>query len=262
MELGLRHRVALVATVFATSEGASYITGVTRLGKQRTDARSLLKPGLEFTARRVTSEVAVPSFDHEAWGRARAAHITRYWSGAPAPAWRHAEARAIWSDEALTVRFVCRQAEPLVIAEAPCLSEKSIGLWDRDVCEMFVAPDARQTPDEYFEFEAAPTGEWLDLGIRHTPSGRETDWHYDSGMIAAARVATDSVTIMIRVSWGAFGRVEPKAGERWRVNLFRCVGTGGGRGYLAWQPTRTPQPNFHVPKAFGWLLFEGMKNEE
>ncbi|MGH9959146.1 MAG: carbohydrate-binding family 9-like protein [Pyrinomonadaceae bacterium] len=39
--------------------------------------------------------------------------------------------------------------------------------------------------------------------------------------------------------------------------MFRCVGTGKDRGYLAWQPTRTEQPNFHIPKVFGWLIFEG-----
>jgi len=43
--------------------------------------------------------------------------------------------------------------------------------------------------------------------------------------------------------------------ERWRVNLFRCVGKDPDRGYLAWQSTRTPKPNFHVPQVFGWLVF-------
>ena len=43
--------------------------------------------------------------------------------------------------------------------------------------------------------------------------------------------------------------------EQWRANLFRCVGSGDTRGYLAWQPTRTPEPAFHLPAAFGWLKF-------
>jgi hypothetical protein len=112
--------------------------------------------------------------------------------------------------------------------------------------------------ERYFEFEVAPTGEWLDLALRKTPEGRETDWGFYSGMTAAARVAEDALTLAMRVPWEAFGVVEvPRAGALWRVNLFRCVGAGESRGYLAWQPTCAPEPNFHVPEKFGWLLFTG-----
>jgi hypothetical protein len=130
-----------------------------------------------------------------------------------------------------------------------------MGLWSRDVCEMFVAPRASD-PSRYFEFEVAPTGEWLDLAVRMTPAGRETDWGFYSGMTAAARIHADSITVSMRVPWDAFGIVSaPRAGERWRVNLFRCVGEGETRGYIAWLPTLTPEPNFHVPEKFGWLHF-------
>ena len=181
--------------------------------------------------------------------------VTRYWSGEDAPAERHMEARLAWSAEALFVRFDCRQFEPLVVSPEPQTLSKTVGLWERDVCEIFVAPDESQ-PERYFEFEAAPTGEWLDLGIRQLPGARETDWEFHSGMTAAARIGRDSVTIAMRVPWEGLGRA-PRAGQSWRVNLFRCIGSGDGRGYLAWQPTRTERPNFHLPAAFGRLRFEG-----
>jgi alpha-galactosidase len=57
------------------------------------------------------------------------------------------------------------------------------------------------------------------------------------------------------VGWEAFGK-KPKTGDVWLGNLFRCVGTGISRGYLAWQPTLTDQPNFHVPQVFGSLNFK------
>ena len=129
-----------------------------------------------------------------------------------------------------------------------------MGLWDRDVCEIFVAPDAR-TPRRYMEFEAAPTGEWLDLTIQHNEGVRETDRNFHSGMTAAARIEDGSNTIALSVPWAAFGRA-PQANDSWRINLFRCVGAGPERGYLAWQPTRTPQPDFHIPTVFGWLKFK------
>ncbi|MCA1593561.1 MAG: carbohydrate-binding family 9-like protein [Acidobacteria bacterium] len=197
---------------------------------------------------------AVADFDHAAWNKARAAHIARYWSGEEAPVGRRAEARILWDDASLGVRFSCRQEEPLVVSASPRLEQKTLGLWDRDVCEFFIAPDVSEI-EHYYEFEAAPTGEWIDLAIRVRPQGRETDWHFRSGMQAAARVSEGALTIAMRVPWKALGRT-PRAGERWRINLFRCVGAGATRGYLAWQPTHTPEPGFHVPQKFGWIKFK------
>ncbi|HVF86279.1 MAG TPA: sugar-binding protein, partial [Pyrinomonadaceae bacterium] len=135
----------------------------------------------EIEARHVNTEITTgitaAEFDHEEWERAKPVLIERYWSGEMAPAGRHAEARVIWTEEALNLRFVCRQSEPLVVSESPALNQKIIGLWERDVCEIFLAPDA-DAPERYFEFEAAPTGEWLDLRIHTTLTERETDWHY------------------------------------------------------------------------------------
>ncbi|HEX5706521.1 MAG TPA: carbohydrate-binding family 9-like protein [Pyrinomonadaceae bacterium] len=202
----------------------------------------------------VEEEISVSDFGHEAWARARAVRIARYWSGEVAPESRQAEARVVWSASALSVLFVCRQEEPLVVSDAPQFAEKSLGLWDRDVCEIFVAPDA---PERYFEFEAAPTGEWLDLAIYWRSEGRETDWLYRSGMEAAARVEAGRVNVAMRIPWSAFGRdAAPRAGERWRANLYRAVGRDPERGYLAWRPTHAPEPSFHVPEKFGWLEFK------
>jgi len=188
------------------------------------------------------------------WKNAQGIQIDRYWSGAPAPAGRHAEARILWSTKALHVRFVCHQAEPLVVGEKPQTLNKTMGLWDRDVCEIFIAPDPHVV-ERYLEFEAAPTGEWLDVAIHWSPQKRESDWEFHSHMSTAARVENDRVTIAMRIPWNHWIH-EPQKGERWRVNLFRCVGKDPNRGYLAWQPTRTPQPNFHVPEVFGWLRFK------
>ena len=200
-------------------------------------------------------DVSAPQLDHKAWNQAPPVHITRYWSGRRAPASRHVEVRIVWSEVSLGVRFVCQQKELLVISAAPQIKEKTVGLWDRDVCEAFIAPDPDQ-PNRYFEFEAAPTGEWIDLAIHVTPERRETDWEFQSGMTVAARSAKDRIIIAMRIPWDDWLH-KPQPGEKWRVNLFRCVGSGTNRGYLAWQPTRTEQPNFHVPTAFGWLVFSG-----
>lgn len=205
-------------------------------------------------ARRIHTEIAASDMDNPLWATARPLLITKYWSGEEAPAGRHAVARLLWSDEALYVRFDCPQTEALIVSREPQTERKTIGLWDRDVCEIFIAPDARE-PERYFEFEAAPTGEWLDLAIRWTHHKRITDWEFNSGMTAAAQASEESITVVMRIPWKSMGRA-PQAGTRWRANLFRCVGTGEKRGYLAWQPTRTEEPSFHVPQVFGEIKFE------
>jgi hypothetical protein len=206
-----------------------------------------------ITATHTTVPITAGQLDHTAWKRAQAIRINRYWSGAPAPAGRAAEARIIWSDDAICIRFVCNQTESLVVSSKPITDKKTIGLWDRDVCEIFLAPDP-QVPERYFEFEAAPTGEWIDLAIHTMPDKRDTDWEFQSGMTAAARVEKDRVIIAMRIPWDHWIH-RPQPGERWRTNLFRCVGSGETRGYLAWRPTFAPEPAFHVPAAFGWLRF-------
>ncbi|HXM35343.1 MAG TPA: carbohydrate-binding family 9-like protein [Pyrinomonadaceae bacterium] len=198
-------------------------------------------------------DLAANQFDDAEWTKASPVAITRYWSGAEAPTGRHAEARLIWTKEALHVRYSCKQTEALVVNTTPQTAKKTIGLWDRDVCEIFLAPDPN-VPERYLEFEAAPTGEWIDLAIHVTPEKRETDWEFHSGMTAAARIEKNRVLITLRLPWDHWIH-KPQKGERWRANLFRCVGGGETRGYLAWRPTLTPEPSFHVPQAFGWLRF-------
>ncbi len=198
------------------------------------------------------TDVSVGDFEHAAWATAQPAYIHRYWSGTDAPPSRHAEARIIWSADALTVRFECEQTEPLLANPRPQLKEKTTGLWERDVCEFYVAPDPAQ-PNRYLEFEVAPTGEWLDLAIKLIDGVRHTDWEFHSGMTAATRVAGEQVMIGMRLPWSE-SLTQPQVGSVWRANLFRCVGLGDER-YLAWQPTGTLQPNFHVPEAFGRLEF-------
>ncbi len=194
-----------------------------------------------------------PNLGSDVWNECRPIQIRHQWSGKPAPESRHAEARICWNEDGLVARFVCAQHEPLIVAENPVTDSKTIGLWDRDVCEIFIAPNPNDS-NSYFEFEAAPTGEWIDLAIRKTPTGRETEWDFASGMKTASRVDKKLIVLIIEIPWST--RIpRPQVGDEWRANLFRCVGPDENTRYLAWRPTRTAEPNFHVPEAFGALQF-------
>jgi len=196
----------------------------------------------------------ISGLDDQHWDQCTPVSITHQWSGEPAPQTRHAEVRLSWNSEGLAVRFVGEQREPLVVSDQPVVESKTLGLWDRDVCEVFLAPDDNN-PNHYFEFEAAPTGEWIDLALQIGPGGRETEWDYKSGMKTSTRVSDDQIVICIFIPWSV--RIpKPDVGDEWRANLFRCIGSNEATRYLAWRPTYTAEPNYHVPEAFGVLRFE------
>ncbi len=208
---------------------------------------------MNYKIRRVKDDFPISEFEDKAWEKADEILIDKYWSGANAPPGRRFKAKLLWSKTAIYVRFEANQTEPLIVSAAPNLTAKTRGLWDRDVCEIFLAPDKAEFR-RYFEFEIAPTGEWIDLGIHQLPDKRETDFQYVSGMKSAAKIEKNKVWTAIKIEWKAFGAT-PQIGDVWLGNVLRCVGADPARGYLAWQPTLTKEPNFHVPERFGAFEF-------
>ncbi|HQZ81903.1 MAG TPA: carbohydrate-binding family 9-like protein [Pyrinomonadaceae bacterium] len=188
-----------------------------------------------------------------AWQQAEPIRVTTYWSGETAPLGRHFDARLLWSDTHIYARFDAEQREELIVNSAPDLTQKTDGLWERDVCEIFLAPHrARRT--RYFEFEVAPTGEWLDLLIEIVGDVRRTDREFTSQMESAAKIGDGNVTMAMKVPFSTLC-AKPKLGDVWLGNIFRCIGSGATRGYLSWQPTHTEKPAFHVPGAFSEIEF-------
>lgn len=223
--------------------------------KVKTNRKKFLRQPMNKAQVSYTRKVfSLNDFENEIWQTGQEISINYYWSGVEAEKARQATARLLWTDEALFVKFTGNQQEPLIVHPEPETSRKAIGLWERDVFEIFVAPD-RKSVYRYFEFEVAPTGEWLDLEIQILPSGeRKTNFEYNSRMRAAAEISENTISAAVKIDWRALGE-KPKTGDVWRGNLFRCIGIGEMRGYLTWQPTETAVPNFHVPEKFGYFEF-------
>lgn len=208
---------------------------------------------MKLTIRHFATDISINDFNAPDLKTAERAEINRYWNGEEAPHFRHSCVKMAWSANALYAVFDASQEGEPVIAENPDLRKKTMNLWDRDVVEIFLAPD-KEEPRIYFEFEAAPTGEWLDVAIDSTSGTRLSDWDYESGMETTARIKKNSIVIAVKIPWNAFGK-KPEAGDVWLGNILRCVGKEPDRGYLAWSPTFTEQPNFHVPEYFGEFHF-------
>jgi hypothetical protein len=188
-----------------------------------------------------------------AWKDAAVTVIDTYWSGEKAPTGRSFSVCGLWNERELYFRFDAGRAEALIVADEPNVETKTIGLWDRDVCEVFIAADIDR-PQKYYEFEAAPTGEWLDVAIDLSSGERISDFDYASGMRVEAAITEGKEMMAMRIPSAALGST-PSVGAVWRGNFFRCVGEGPERGYLAWRPTLTVIPNFHVPERFGEFHF-------
>ncbi len=208
----------------------------------------------DLRIKHIEKDFAVGELTNDAWTKADTQSGKKYWSGKTAPIGRRFKVQLLWSKTALYVRFEANRAEPLVISDKPDLSKKTLGLWDRDVCEIFIAPDKNEAR-KYFEFEVAPTGEWVDVALDITSGERKSDWDYKSGMESAVKLEKDRIVMTMKIEWKAFGKT-PKVGDTWLGNIFRCVGKDPERGYLAWSPTMTENPNFHVPDKFGKFVFE------
>jgi alpha-galactosidase len=123
-------------------------------------------------------------------------------------------------------------------------------LWERDVAEAFLQPDARDVR-VYKELEVSPNGFWIDLNIVHgTKEEMRSGLRRRVLQDAEAQTWTAELAVPMRSLTPVFDRK-----RSWRVNFFRVEGKVEPRFYSAWSATSTSAPNFHVPEAFGHLEF-------
>jgi alpha-galactosidase len=169
------------------------------------------------------------------------------WRGEHSDPKRETSVRLLWSPDYLFIRYDCRYRSIFVYEGGNCRRDK---LWMRDVAEIFLRPETGE-PGRYREFEISPNGDWLDLDIF---AGNKSILYCD----LKSRVVVDPKhriwTAEMAIPTSCLdASLDPAA--IWRLNLFRIEGEEPDRFYSAWRPTCTPQPNFHVPEAFGLLQF-------
>src|SRR6184192_1017140 len=171
------------------------------------------------------------------------------WQGKNADPERETEVRLLWTPETLFVRFQAKYRVITVFPDAKPNGRRD-QLWDRDVAEVFLQPDPFRLR-RYKEFEVSPNGFWIDLDIA---PGEKHD--LKSGLRRrvvrneAPKIWIAELAIPVQC---LVARFDPAA--TWRVNFYRVEGREEPRFYSAWRPTGTGAPNFHVPEAFGELLF-------
>ncbi|HET7440155.1 MAG TPA: carbohydrate-binding family 9-like protein [Terriglobales bacterium] len=210
--------------------------------------------GAEISASALQHEIKLdaqhPSLE---WQSATPIRFCWDWQGKNADPQRETQVRALWSPQTLYLRFECHYRDITVFPDSQSDGRRD-HLWDRDVAEAFLQPDPSR--ERYYkEFEVSPNGLWIDLNITPGPledlkSGMQRSVWLDE----ASHTWTAELAIPMKSLTSQFD-----SANVWRVNFYRVEGKQEPRFYSAWQPTKTPKPNFHVPRAFGRMRFAPVK---
>ncbi|MDR3232295.1 MAG: carbohydrate-binding family 9-like protein [Planctomycetaceae bacterium] len=155
--------------------------------------------------------------------------------------------RVFWTDKILCIVYAAPYTR-LTVFEPAIFEGKRIGLWNRDVVEVFICPDSEKRT-QYMEFQAAPTGESLDLKL-DLPN---RDFLWDSHFKTAVHLDFKAAiwTTEMRIPLSVFGSKKIVSGERWRINFYRHV--TASNVFLGWIPTMSSTA--HIPEQFGILEF-------
>jgi hypothetical protein len=175
--------------------------------------------------------------------------------------------RALWNNQGLFVRFDATDDAPW-----HTMSNHDDHLWEEEVVEIFVDPD--RSGRNYAELEINPANVICDVRMIEPSPNKQMDlaWNF-LGLqsrvtpLGGSGKPTIGWTATAFMPWSDFSRLSQKAavpmppgiGDRWRFNLFRIKRPGGkerpedGAVLAAWSPNDSP--SFHVPAAFGDLIF-------
>lgn len=211
-------------------------------------------PPAEIIANEVTHEIRLDAAHPAAeWQNAAPITFCADWQGKNADLERQTTVRVMWSRQILYLRFECSYRELYMFDDSDANGRRD-HLWDRDVAEAFLQPDPSRRR-YYREFEVSPNGMWIDLdifpgGLSNLKSSLQRSVFLDEKSKKWAAELAIPMTALTR-------QFDPA--KIWRANFYRVEGAKEPRAYMAWQPTNTETPNFHVPSAFGKLRFLKVK---
>lgn len=166
------------------------------------------------------------------------------------------EIRAFRTDTNLYLLFKCPY-KVLNLFLPPNNTGPHVGLWDRDVVEMFLGYDWKNIR-HYREFEIAPTGDWIDLAIDLDRNSYDHSWRSGWHPMAAIDEAHKVWYAAAEIPLSSVSPEPVHEGTKWRGNLYRIDGLGpdSQRHFLCWQPTCVKKRDSnHVPEHFGALVF-------
>jgi hypothetical protein len=193
--------------------------------------------------------------DEDAWRKAGAVGpflVNK--DASPAPS--QTEAKVLYDDSFIYFSF--GSADENVWAT---MRDRDQHLWEEEVVEVFLQADAARP--HYIELEVNPLGTMLDIYLIDRRKNMPYRSWNSSNLKWAVRVEgtvdggggdrgwTCEIALPLEDVVTAPNR-PPRPGDRWRMNLFRVESRPRPWG-AAWSPTM--QGDFHIPSAFGEIVF-------
>jgi len=207
-------------------------------------------PGAPRGAGAVVHEVHAVPGGVEALAKAPVVTFESDWAGKPTTV--KTNVRFAWSEAALAMRWDLESAGLNVDESKPIDAERA-KLYEEDCVELFLGSDPNDR-NKYWEIEVGPRGHFLDIAIDRSAKKSDVAWSSASAITTKVDRDKKHVTIDVVVKSPDVIAVLKK-GARLPLALYRMEGKEP-RLYLAWSPTRTAKPNFHVPEAFGTLILD------
>ena len=150
-------------------------------------------------------------------------------------------------------------------------TERDDHLWEQDCVELMLDPDG--DGKNYFEIQISPRGVVFDTryDARRVPQPfGHTDWDSRVRVGVSPRGNLDDkeadagYTVEMAIPWQAFSLdgkpfAPPAIGDEWRANLYVMDLTAERQRAAAWSSLGIG--DFHVPRRFGILAFEGSPKE-
>lgn len=172
------------------------------------------------------------------------------------------EARICWDEERLYVAFKCYDSEI-----QSTFRNRDDPIYEEEVVEVFIDPNCNMK--SYYEINVSPLNVVYDALIfnpKGTRSGMKVDVEWNcEGIETAVKIHLDQAekerknqfwTVEMAIPFKSLSEapsIPPHDGDIWRVNLYR-IERSPKPEFISWSPTL--RPDFHVPSAFGRLIFK------
>ena len=172
--------------------------------------------------------------DDAVWSAATATRKFHQPDGRPLNAAYETNAKIAWDDANLYVAFTTKDDE---IANK--FSKNDTTLWEGDVVELFIKPDA--AANTYYEFQWAPNKATFDAQFtgHRAPKWEEAAKWNATGAKSAVAQGNGGWTVEAAIPFAALGlKAAPSAGSKWAANMYRIDNKGThNMGFMgAWAP--------------------------
>ena len=158
---------------------------------------------------------------------------------------------AYYDQNHLYFRFVAFCSKPLVYIK----DNSKLEVIHSERVEIFFRSDKKMSP--YYCLEIDPYGRVLDYkAILYRKFDR--NWQWPESLSIESKINDKNYTVEGKISLSILNQLDLINNNNIQIGLFRghctnLVGNAATLKWISWVDSKTPEPDFHVPSAFGIL---------